>query len=283
MTETVLPEAHRFEMVRYLRNHQNGDGGVGLHIEGHSTMFGTSLNYVAARLLGVAADDTYCVRARAFMHARGGAVNNTSWAKFWLCLLGVYEWRGINPLPPEMWLLPYWLIVHPGRFWCRAESRRGAPTWGRPARAAPASATSEGLARQRWRGRRGSMALSSRALVASAPLAARSAPCSGAPPAEPRPSTRVRDRPRLPGLVSLAGLIRCHCRMVYLPMSYLYGKRAACPPTPLTTALRSELFVEPYEAVAWETHRNHCGPEDMYTSHSVLQVAPGETSALGPL
>jgi cycloartenol synthase len=30
-------------MVRYLHNHQNSDGGFGLHIEGGSTMFGTAL------------------------------------------------------------------------------------------------------------------------------------------------------------------------------------------------------------------------------------------------
>ncbi len=40
VTNTPLPEPHRLEMVRYLRNHQNADGGSGLHIEGHSTMFG---------------------------------------------------------------------------------------------------------------------------------------------------------------------------------------------------------------------------------------------------
>ena len=39
----VLGKEHQKEMVRYLRNHQNQDGGFGLHIEGHSTMFGTAL------------------------------------------------------------------------------------------------------------------------------------------------------------------------------------------------------------------------------------------------
>ena len=29
-------------------------------------------------------------------------------------------------------------------------------------------------------------------------------------------------------------------------MSYLYGLRAACPVTPLTAALREELYVAPY-------------------------------------
>jgi hypothetical protein len=29
-------------------------------------------------------------------------------------VLGVFEWSGNNPMPPEMWLLPYLLPVHPG-------------------------------------------------------------------------------------------------------------------------------------------------------------------------
>jgi cycloartenol synthase len=41
--ETVLSPQHRAEHIRYLRNHQNEDGGFGLHIEGTSTMFGTAL------------------------------------------------------------------------------------------------------------------------------------------------------------------------------------------------------------------------------------------------
>ena len=43
---TVLSPAHIAEMIRYLANHQNSDGGYGLHIEGHSTMFGTVLRWV---------------------------------------------------------------------------------------------------------------------------------------------------------------------------------------------------------------------------------------------
>lgn len=43
----TLSSHHKAEMLRYLRNHQNEDGGFGLHIEGHSTMFGTVLRQVA--------------------------------------------------------------------------------------------------------------------------------------------------------------------------------------------------------------------------------------------
>lgn len=42
LNRVLGPEAQG-EIVRYLRNHQNEDGGFGLHIEGHSTMFGTVL------------------------------------------------------------------------------------------------------------------------------------------------------------------------------------------------------------------------------------------------
>ena len=44
--DTVLSVQHKAEMIRYLRNHQNQDGGFGLHIEGPSTMFGTVLRHV---------------------------------------------------------------------------------------------------------------------------------------------------------------------------------------------------------------------------------------------
>ena len=41
--DTVLSVQHKQEMIRYLHNHQNLDGGFGLHIEGPSTMFGSVL------------------------------------------------------------------------------------------------------------------------------------------------------------------------------------------------------------------------------------------------
>eukprot|EP00889_Picochlorum_renovo_P006800 jgi/Picre1/33830/NNA_001309.t1 len=182
---TALSKEHQAEMRRYLFNHQNQDGGYGLHIEGNSTMFGTVLSYVALRILGVPMDDDVCVAARAWMHARGGAHSITSWGKFWLAVLGVYEWKGLNPMPPEMWLLPYsswtgigWL--HPGRFWC-------------------------------------------------------------------------------------------HCRMVYLPMSYIYGIRGTCKPTDLTKSLKEELYPCPYDSIDWDAARNLVAKEDLYYPHPWIQ------------
>ncbi|KAJ0984141.1 hypothetical protein J5N97_002497 [Dioscorea zingiberensis] len=179
---TVLSSQHQYEMRRYLYNHQNKDGGWGFHIEGHSTMFGSALSYITLRLLGEEAEggDGAMRRGRRWILDHGGATFITSWGKFWLSVLGVYDWSGNNPLPPEMWMLPYFLPFHPGRFWC-------------------------------------------------------------------------------------------YCRSVYLPMSYIYGKRFVGPITPLILSLRNELYNLSYDQIDWNLARNQCAKEDLYYPHPLLQ------------
>ena len=41
-----------------------------------------------------------------------------SWGKFWLAVLNVYSWEGVNSLFPEMVLLPKWFPLHTSRLWC---------------------------------------------------------------------------------------------------------------------------------------------------------------------
>ncbi|KAL6335570.1 hypothetical protein AAG906_030700 [Vitis piasezkii] len=178
----VLSIEQQREMCRYLCNHQNEDGGWGLHIEGPSTMFGTVLNYVTLRLLGEAdfGAEGAMEKGQKWILDHGGATAITSWGKMWLSVLGAYEWFGTNPLPPEMWLCPYILPVHPGRMWC-------------------------------------------------------------------------------------------HCRMVYLPMSYLYGKRFVGPITSTIISLRKELYIVPYHEVDWNQARNQCAKEDLYYPHPLVQ------------
>ncbi len=179
-TELGTPTVN--EMLRFLRLHQNPDGGYGLHIEHHSTMFGTSLNYVTMRLLGVAADDPAATAARDWIQRHGGAGGTPGWGKFWLAVLGVYDWDGLDPLTPEFWLLPYALPVHPARFWC-------------------------------------------------------------------------------------------HCRVVYLPMSHLYGKRAVGPIDEVVRQLREELYPMSFVDVPWSTYRGFCCSVDVYVKRPVLQRA----------
>lgn len=117
VTETPFNDEWRIEISRYLCGKQNKDGGWGLHIAGGSTVFGTSCNYVAMRLLGHGPDEEFMIRARNKLHQMGGTTGVPSWGKLWLAILGVYDWQGMNPIPPELWCLPDWVPVHPWRWW----------------------------------------------------------------------------------------------------------------------------------------------------------------------
>jgi lanosterol synthase len=103
VTETDLPEEQRIEFKNYVFARQAKDGGWGLHIEGESSVFGITMNYVSLRLLGVGPDDPRMIKARNLLHSYGGAINGPHWLKFWLSVLGVTPWELVNPVPPELW------------------------------------------------------------------------------------------------------------------------------------------------------------------------------------
>jgi lanosterol synthase len=120
ISKTYIQEPFKTLIAQYMRNQVNSDGGWGLHIEGHSTMFGTVLQYVSLRLLGEDKDAPLMQNARKWILENGGATGIPSWGKFYLSVLGVYEWEGCNSVFPEIWLLPKWLPIHPWRYWCHA-------------------------------------------------------------------------------------------------------------------------------------------------------------------
>ena len=104
VTNTPIPPEYAVEIKRYIFARQHPvDGGWGLHIEGHSSAFGTTMNYVVLRLLGVSEEDPRMVKARGLLHKFGGALYAPHWAKFWLSVLGVMKWECVNPVPPELW------------------------------------------------------------------------------------------------------------------------------------------------------------------------------------
>ncbi|KAK5137712.1 hypothetical protein LTR08_007283 [Meristemomyces frigidus] len=123
VTNMPLTQAEQTEVIRYLFNLQNlgnkngGDGGWGLHIEADSSVFGTAMNYTTLRLLGVPPDDPRMRKARGCLYDLGSALNGPHWTKFWLSVLGVMQWDIVNPVPPELWLLPDWVPISPWRWW----------------------------------------------------------------------------------------------------------------------------------------------------------------------
>ncbi|XP_076957095.1 dammarenediol II synthase-like [Bidens hawaiensis] len=83
-------------------------------------MFGTALSYITLRLLGEEIQDTNVAlsRAQKWILDHGGATSIPSWGKVYLAVLGVYEWEGCNPIPPEFWIFPEALPFHPAKMWC---------------------------------------------------------------------------------------------------------------------------------------------------------------------
>lgn len=114
-----LDAATRGQMIAHYRSARTADGGWGMHRESPPYVYFTSLAYVALRLLGVSADDPLCADARRFLHAQpGGVLPIPTWGKFWLSLCGLYDYAGVNPFPPEVFLLPAQVPFSPWNFYC---------------------------------------------------------------------------------------------------------------------------------------------------------------------
>jgi lanosterol synthase len=173
VTKTPIPWYVGTEIKNYLFARQNEDGGWGLHIEGESTAFGTAMNYTVLRIVGLDAEHPVLAKARATLHRLGGATHVPHWAKFWLSILGVCKWDIVNPVPPELWLLPDWVPIAPWRWWI-------------------------------------------------------------------------------------------HMRQVYLPMSWIWGRRWTCDETDLIRSLRQELFTEDWSKINWTSHRNNIAAIDNF-------------------
>lgn len=77
------------------------------------------------------------------------------------------------------------------------------------------------------------------------------------------------------------GRLWCHCRQVYLPMAYLYGKRATAAPAPDLLAIRDELYGRPYASIRFEAHRDTIAESDAYRPITALMKVVNE--AMGRL
>jgi squalene/oxidosqualene cyclase-like protein len=114
-----IAEPERARMVRHFQQTRRPDGGWGLHAEAPSYVFVTTLAYVALRLLGLSADAPLTIGARRWLKAQPtGVLGIPSWGKFWLAMAGLYDYAGMNPCPPELFLLPAGSPLHPNHLYC---------------------------------------------------------------------------------------------------------------------------------------------------------------------
>ena len=54
------------------------------------------------------------------------------------------------------------------------------------------------------------------------------------------------------------GRMWCHTRLVYLPMSYLYGRRFVGPFSAIVLSLRREIYTLPYHMLDWDHAKYRC-------------------------
>jgi squalene/oxidosqualene cyclase-like protein len=114
--KTPFDEATKRKMIRYFEITRAPDGGWGMHPASSSYVFFTTLAYIALRMLGVGPDEPLAATARKVLRGRVLAI--PSWGKLWLAILGLYGYEGVNPILPELFLLPDELPFHPNRYYC---------------------------------------------------------------------------------------------------------------------------------------------------------------------
>jgi lanosterol synthase len=114
-----IPDDTRARIVKQYEITRTPEGGWGMHGEGGPYVFMTALGYVALRLLGLPPTHPLCAGARDWMQSQpNGVLAVPSWGKFWLSMIGLYEYEGMNPIPPELFLLPDWVPLHPNNYYC---------------------------------------------------------------------------------------------------------------------------------------------------------------------
>ena len=112
-----IGSTRRRRVLRYFHRSRLKGGLWSLHEGEPPNLFVTTLVYVSARLLGVEPNDPLIERARRFLQ-KEGVLGIPTWGKFWLALLNLYDWRGVNAILPEVWGLPRWMPLHPSNWYC---------------------------------------------------------------------------------------------------------------------------------------------------------------------
>jgi len=119
VTGRPYSEAEKQAIIKHFTVTQREDGAWGMHPESLGYVFFTTMAYVALRLLGLGADEPLLAKARQWLHSQKDGVKSIpTWGKFWLALIGLYGYDGINSIPPEVFLLPENLPFHPRRYYC---------------------------------------------------------------------------------------------------------------------------------------------------------------------
>lgn len=113
-------DAEKRKIAKEILAGQSEEGGWPVWFGGPDDLSCTVEAYYALRLAGIPAHHSALVRARTFIHGKGGAGNARFFTKLWLAVLGQYPWSGLPSLPPELIFLPPRAPLSIYRFACWA-------------------------------------------------------------------------------------------------------------------------------------------------------------------
>lgn len=107
---------------RYLRRIQSdAHDGWSLFHGGDFDVSATVKAYFALKMIGDSPDAPHMARARAAIHAAGGAEAVNVFTRIQLALFGAGSWNAVPTMPPELILMPRWFPVHLSKmsYWAR--------------------------------------------------------------------------------------------------------------------------------------------------------------------
>jgi squalene-hopene/tetraprenyl-beta-curcumene cyclase len=113
----------RAGVIRTLFNRQRTDGSWDIYPGAPAGDINSTVEvYAALRAMGEPAERPELARARAWIHAYGGLANVRVFTRYWLALIGIWPWRDIPNLPPEIISFPLWFPFNIYNFaqWARA-------------------------------------------------------------------------------------------------------------------------------------------------------------------
>lgn len=108
--------------INYIRTNQLANGGWNIYHAGPSEITATVKAYFAGKLAGYSPDEPWMRRARECALRLGGVTEVNCFCKFYLAVMGQYDWEGVPAIPPELVLLPRWFYmnVYAMSSWSRA-------------------------------------------------------------------------------------------------------------------------------------------------------------------
>ena len=114
------PKAAR--LAKFILSQQLPDGGWPIYRNGPADLSATVKAYWALKFAGHKADDPSLVRARARINELGGIHHVNTYSKFYMSVFGLYDWRGVPTIPPELMCFPkfFYFNIYEMSSWTRA-------------------------------------------------------------------------------------------------------------------------------------------------------------------